>query len=90
MRSSMLDAVPVSSLKGVGAKMAEKCEKLGLFTVQDLLFHLPYRYEDRTRVWSIASLMPGQHATVEGEIVNNDTVFGRRKMLTVKINRCNK
>ncbi|RXJ73053.1 ATP-dependent DNA helicase RecG [Veronia nyctiphanis] len=85
MRSSMLDAVPVSSLKGVGAKMAEKCEKLGLFTVQDLLFHLPYRYEDRTRVWPIASLMPGQHATVEGEIVNNDTVFGRRKMLTVKI-----
>ncbi|MFD2177110.1 ATP-dependent DNA helicase RecG [Veronia pacifica] len=85
MRSSMLDAVPLSSLKGVGAKMAEKIEKIGLFTVQDLLFHLPYRYEDRTRVWPIASLMPGQHGTIEGEIVSNDTVFGRRKMLTVKV-----
>ncbi|CZF82863.1 ATP-dependent DNA helicase RecG [Grimontia marina] len=85
MRASMLDAVPVTSLTGVGGKMAEKLEKLGLFTVQDLLFHLPYRYEDRTRIWPIMSLMPGQHATVEGEVVSNNTVFGRRRMLTVKI-----
>lgn len=51
MRASMLDAISVTSLMGVGGKMAEKLEKLGLFTVQDLLFHLPYRYEDRTRIW---------------------------------------
>ncbi|KXF82712.1 ATP-dependent DNA helicase RecG [Enterovibrio coralii] len=85
MRASMLDAVSVTSLTGVGGKMAEKLEKLGLFTVQDLLFHLPYRYEDRTRIWPIMSLMPGQHATVEGEVVSNNTTFGRRRMLTVKI-----
>ncbi|WP_017007562.1 OB-fold nucleic acid binding domain-containing protein, partial [Enterovibrio norvegicus] len=85
MRASMLDAVPVTSLTGVGGKMAEKLEKIGLFTVQDLLFHLPYRYEDRTRIWPMMSLMPGQHAAVEGEVVSNNTTFGRRRMLTVKI-----
>ncbi|MEZ8026256.1 ATP-dependent DNA helicase RecG [Enterovibrio norvegicus] len=85
MRASMLDAVPLTSLTGVGGKMAEKLEKIGLFTVQDLLFHLPYRYEDRTRIWPIMSLMPGQHGTVEGEIVSNNTTFGRRRMLTVKL-----
>ncbi|MFL7010297.1 ATP-dependent DNA helicase RecG [Enterovibrio norvegicus] len=85
MRASMLDAIPLTSLTGVGGKMAEKLEKIGLFTVQDLLFHLPYRYEDRTRIWPIMSLMPGQHGTVEGEIVSNNTTFGRRRMLTVKL-----
>jgi ATP-dependent DNA helicase RecG len=81
----MLNAVSVETLAGVGAKMAEKLTKLGLYTVQDVLFHLPYRYEDRTRVWPIASLLPGQTATVEGEVTHNDTVFGRRRMLTVRI-----
>jgi len=85
MRSSMLNAVSVETLAGVSAKMAEKLTKLGLYTVQDVLFHLPYRYEDRTRVWPIASLLPGQTATVEGEVTHNDTVFGRRRMLTVRI-----
>ncbi|OOF30957.1 ATP-dependent DNA helicase RecG [Salinivibrio proteolyticus] len=85
MRSSMLNAVSVETLAGVGAKMAKKLTKLGLYTVQDVLFHLPYRYEDRTRVWPIASLLPGQTATVEGEVTHNDTVFGRRRMLTVRI-----
>lgn len=85
MRSSMLNAVSVETLAGVGAKMAEKLTKLGLYTVQDVLFHLPYRYEDRTRVWPIASLLPGQTATVEGEVTHNDTMFGRRRMLTVRI-----
>ncbi|PCE68551.1 ATP-dependent DNA helicase RecG [Salinivibrio sp. YCSC6] len=85
MRSSMLNAVSVETMAGVGAKMAEKLTKLGLYTVQDVLFHLPYRYEDRTRVWPIASLLPGQTATVEGEVTHNDTVFGRRRMLTVRI-----
>ncbi|SIO20036.1 ATP-dependent DNA helicase RecG [Salinivibrio sp. ES.052] len=85
MRSSMLSAVTVDTLSGVGSKMAEKLAKVGLHTVQDVLFHLPYRYEDRTRVWPIASLLPGQHATIEGEITHNDTVFGRRRMLTVRV-----
>lgn len=89
MIASILDTVAVTSLTGVGAKTAQKLEKLGIFTVQDLLFHLPYRYEDRTRVWPILSLMPGQHAATQGEIVAHNATFGRKSMLTVKITDAN-
>ena len=63
-----LDKISLDSLKGVGSKMQEKLERLGLATVQDLLFHLPLRYEDRTQVWPIGDLPPGLHGAVEGEI----------------------
>ncbi|CAH0532303.1 ATP-dependent DNA helicase RecG [Vibrio stylophorae] len=85
MGAQLLDAVPLTSLKGVGAKVAERLEKLGLGTVQDLLFHLPLRYEDRTRIWPLADLMPNQSVTIEGEVMANNVIFGRRRMLTVKI-----
>ena len=57
--SQLLSAVPITSLSGVGAKVAEKLARVGLHTVQDLLFHLPLRYEDRTRVYPMARCMPG-------------------------------
>jgi len=47
---SALDSEPVTSLRGVGARNAERLHKLGIQTVQDLLFHLPLRYQDRTRI----------------------------------------
>ncbi|USD37698.1 ATP-dependent DNA helicase RecG [Ferrimonas sp. SCSIO 43195] len=80
-----LAALPVTSLKGVGSKVAEKLAKIGVDSVQDLLFHLPLRYEDRTRIWTIASLMPGIHGTVEGEILSANVTYGRKRMMTVKI-----
>ncbi|TKB47971.1 ATP-dependent DNA helicase RecG [Ferrimonas sediminicola] len=80
-----LAALPVTSLKGVGSKVAEKLAKLGLESVQDLLFHLPLRYEDRTRLWAIAELMPGIHGTVEGEILSSQVTYGRKRMMTVKM-----
>ncbi|GAA5216286.1 ATP-dependent DNA helicase RecG [Corallincola platygyrae] len=83
---STLDQYPLANLKGVGPKVAEKLEKLGLKTVQDLLFHLPYRYEDRTRIYPIASLMPGITGTVCGEITGCDISFGRKRMLRVRVN----
>ncbi|MDG3086875.1 ATP-dependent DNA helicase RecG [Vibrio hannami] len=83
--SQLLSAVPITSLSGVGAKVAEKLAKIGLSTIQDLLFHLPLRYEDRTRVYPIASLHPGLWGAVQGKVMSCDTIFGRRKMLTVKI-----
>ena len=54
-----LAITPVTVLKGVGPGMAKKLEKVGLLTIQDLLFHLPLRYEDRTRILSIGELVPG-------------------------------
>ncbi|MEW9797962.1 ATP-dependent DNA helicase RecG [Alteromonas sp. CYL-A6] len=80
-----LAIVPVTSLKGVGAKMAEKLEKLGLVTVQDVLFHLPLRYEDRTRIYSVAECRPFTHVTVQGEVMSADIQYGKKRMLVVKI-----
>lgn len=85
MSGQLLDTIALTELAGVGAKMAEKLTKIGLNTVQDLLFHLPLRYEDRTRIWPIAGVMPGQHLTIQGEVLNTSITFGKRKMLSVKI-----
>ncbi len=71
----------LSTLKGVGPKMAEKMARLGLEKVSDLLFHLPLRYEDRTRLWPLADLRPGTMAQVQGEVINSRIVWGRRPML---------
>ncbi|WP_159655914.1 ATP-dependent DNA helicase RecG [Vibrio atypicus] len=83
--SQLLSAIPLTSLTGVGAKVAEKLAKVGLNSVQDLLFHLPLRYEDRTRIYPIVKLHAGLWAAVQGKVMSVDTLFGKRKMLSVKI-----
>ncbi len=83
--SQLLSAIPLTELSGVGAKVAEKLSKVGLNSVQDLLFHLPSRYEDRTRVYPVAQLHPGLWAAVQGQVMSAETLFGKRKMLAVKI-----
>jgi ATP-dependent DNA helicase RecG len=76
---------PLTTLRGVGPALAAKLERIGLQTVQDLLFHLPLRYEDRTRVLPIGSLRPGRRAVVEGEIQLAEIVFRRRRALLCRI-----
>ena len=80
-----LASTPVTVLKGVGPGIAKKLEKLGLYTLQDVVFHLPLRYEDRTRVYAIRDLMPGLHTSVIGEVVDSQISLGRRRMLLVRI-----
>lgn len=75
----------VTSLKGVGTKVAEKLEKLGLKNLQDVIFHLPLRYEDRTRIYPISDLYNGVHATVLGEVLNAEIKYGRKRMLIVSV-----
>ena len=82
---SELAAVPVTALKGVGAALAEKLAKVGLETLQDVLFHLPLRYQDRTRIVPIGALRPGQDAVVEGIVAGADVVMGRRRSLLVRL-----
>ena len=53
---------PVTTLRGVGAALAERLARLGITQVQDLLFLLPTRYEDRTRVSPLGTLVPGAPA----------------------------
>jgi len=62
-------AASVQFLKGVGPQRAAALTRLGVRSVEDLLFHLPMRYEDRSRVVPIASLVPGQRAAVSGRVV---------------------
>ena len=77
--------VSVTALKGVGAALAEKLGKVGLETLQDVLFHLPLRYQDRTRIVPIGALRPGQDAVVEGIVAGADVVMGRRRSLLVRL-----
>ena len=73
---------PVTALRGVGEALAEKLQKLGIVTVQDLLFLLPLRYEDRTRITPIGSLQIADRAVVEGEVQLAEVAFrGRRQLL---------
>ncbi|RMG30614.1 MAG: ATP-dependent DNA helicase RecG [Gammaproteobacteria bacterium] len=74
---------PLESLRGVGPALAGRLARLGLQRVADLLFHLPLRYEDRTRVVPIAALRVGATALVEGEVIRAEVRVTRRRMLLV-------
>ncbi len=78
----MTDLTPVTALRGVGDTLAGRLRALGVETTQDLLFLLPLRYEDRTRLIPLGELLPGQRAAVEGEVLLTEVTFrGRRQML---------
>jgi ATP-dependent DNA helicase RecG len=76
---------PITAMRGVGAALAERLAKLGVTQVQDLLFVLPLRYEDRTHVEAIGALAPGMRAVVEGEIQLTEVTFRRRRQLLCRI-----
>ena len=80
-----LDQMPVTQLRGVGVQLREKLARVGIATVQDVLFHLPLRYEDRTRITPIGSLRANTDVVIEGEIRGADVVHGRRRSLMCKI-----
>ena len=72
----------VSSLSGVGPVVAKKLANLGIESVQDLLFHLPYRYLDRTCLTDIGRLKAGQEALIQGQIELTQIQYkGRRSLL---------
>jgi ATP-dependent DNA helicase RecG len=77
--------LPVTALKGVGSKLQAKLVRLGLHTVQDVLFHLPFRYQDRTRVTPIGRLAPGREAVIVGRIELADVVYRKRRALVCRI-----
>ncbi|MGH8183104.1 MAG: ATP-dependent DNA helicase RecG [Rhodanobacteraceae bacterium] len=75
----------VATLPGVGPAFAETLRKLGIERVQDLWFHLPLRYEDRTRITAIRDLVAGESAQVEGVVEAVETGFRYRPQLRVAI-----
>ncbi len=75
----------LTALKGVGPALAKKLENLGLHRVEDLLFLLPLRYEDRTQLVRIGALVAGNRCLVTGEVLLAETAFRGRRNLLVRI-----
>jgi ATP-dependent DNA helicase RecG len=76
---------PVTALRGVGEALAARLAVLGVEQVQDLLFILPTRYEDRTRIQPIGALLAGGRAVIEGEVQLTEVVFRRRRQMLCRI-----
>ncbi len=72
----------LTALKGISPKLAERLRRLGLYTVADVLLHLPLRYQDRTRITPISQLQVGDEAQIEAKVVGSEvTARGRRFLL---------
>ncbi len=76
---------PLTVFNGVGPALAKKLEKLHLFRVEDVLFLLPLRYEDRTQLVKIGALIAGSRCLVSGEVLLSEIVYRGRRNLLVRI-----
>jgi len=76
-----LDAMSPARLKGVGPALEKKLASIGITSIQDLLFHLPLRYEDRTRITLTARARVGEYMQFEGEVTSCELQFGKRQSL---------
>jgi ATP-dependent DNA helicase RecG len=76
---------PLTVLRGVGPALATTLAKLDLHVVEDLLFLLPLRYEDRTRLRRIGAVRPGMRCLITGEVLLAETVYRGRRSLLVRI-----
>ena len=76
-----LGLASVGSLRGVGPALLDKLSRVGILSLRDLLFHLPLRYEDRTRLTPIGQAQPGQSVVLEGRVIACDISFGKRRSL---------
>ncbi len=85
MATGLSLADPVTRLSGVGPRVAEHLERLRIERIGDLLFHLPLRYQDRTRLTPIGALRVNSEALVEGTIDAAQVVFGRRRSLVCRV-----
>jgi len=75
----------VTTIKGVGEKMGASFLKLGIKSVEDLLFHFPTDYQDRTKLSRIADLEPDQEFVIRGTVEKVSQTFVPRKMLIIRV-----
>lgn len=85
MTNSLAKIDSLLNLKGVGPKVAEKLQCLDIHNQIDLLFHLPLRYQDRSRIYPIGSLRAGVECQISGEVQLSEIKYGRKRMLLCRL-----
>jgi ATP-dependent DNA helicase RecG len=78
-----LSDFPIQYIKGVGPRRARLLSRLGITTVRDALYYLPYRYENRTNIRKLSDLNYGEIETVHGKVVSADIIKPRGKSLRI-------
>ena len=84
-RPTLVEPLPITALRGVGPKLAERLRRLGLHTAADVLLHLPLRYQDRGRVTAIGQLRPGVEAQVEAVVASSEVMTRGRRCLLCRL-----
>ena len=74
---------PVTVLRGVVEKLKLKLSEIGIHSLEDLLFHFPLRYQDRTRITPIGGALDQRDVVVEGAVIAAAVTMGRRRTLLV-------
>jgi len=69
MQKNYLNKISAQFIKGVGPEVKKLLEKCRIETVQDVLFHFPFRYQDRTKLTPVKQVRQGEWVVVEGEII---------------------
>ncbi len=77
-RSRLYPGMPVQFLKGVGERRAQLFHRLNIHTADDLLYHVPHRYEDASTITPIASVDVGQEATIMGRVISKGVLPTRK------------
>ena len=80
-----LSEIPVSAVPGVGMTKARALRKIGIKTVEDLLYYFPRRYLDRSDIRQIKDLQVGMDATVVGQVVGAEIQRGRRNRFVLTL-----
>ncbi len=83
----MPETIPeeLTALRGVGNSLRERLQRLGVHRPVDLLFLLPQRYEDRTRLTPLGAVVPGRRVVVRGEVALSEVVYRRRRSLLCRL-----
>tara|TARA_B100000945_G_scaffold138127_1_gene110392 strand:+ start:15860 stop:17923 length:2064 start_codon:yes stop_codon:yes gene_type:complete len=76
--------IELTQLKGIGPSIVEKLNLIGIFNLRDLCFHLPFGYQDRTKISNISDLQPGDEKLIKVKILSVQAVYVPRKMLVLK------
>ena len=76
----------IAELAGIGPATEQNLNILGIASVEDLCFHLPYAYQNRSSITKLAEIVEGEEQIVSGHIVSIQTIYRPKKMMVVKIN----